>query len=255
MAKMDAYAVVFWRMALAAPILLAWGALERGPSPPLPWRPLLGGAALLTTHFLLWVKAFDLTDYASNLVLLVSQPVMAAVLGHRLGEKHGPGIWVSVALATAGLVIVAGGDFRLGARAILGDVLCVLGGFCIALFYVVSKPAREVLSTRTFMGLTFAAGALFTLPVLLVADSRVVAYPRESWGWLAGLVLLTTIGGHSLMNRAAREVRLFTLNIVIVLEPAIGIALGALLFGATVSASALLGGAVLAIAVVIGLRS
>jgi drug/metabolite transporter (DMT)-like permease len=252
MAKMDAYAVVFWRMILAAPLLLLFGGR---PTKPIPWRPLVFGAALLTAHFLLWVKAFDLTDYASNLVLLVSQPVMAAVIGHRLGEKHGPGIWVSVGLATLGLVIVAGGDFRLGPRAILGDLLCVIGGFCIALFYAVSKPAREALSTRTFMGLTFALGALLVAPVLLVAESPVLAYPAESWGWLACLVVFTTLAGHSLMNRAAREVRLFTLNIVIVLEPAIGIALGALLFGATVSASAIAGGVVLVVAVVVGLRS
>jgi drug/metabolite transporter (DMT)-like permease len=253
MAKMDAYAVVFWRMILAGPILLLWGGLPRAVR--IPWRSLLGGAFLLSAHFLLWVKAFDLTDYASNLVLLVSQPVMAAVLGHKLGEKHGRGIWVSVALATVGLVIVTGGDFRLGARAILGDVLCIIGGFCIAAYYVVSKPAREVLSTRVFMGLTFVLGAAMVAPVMLVTGSRIVDYPAPSWGWLAGLVLLTTLAGHGLMNRAAREVRLFTLNIVIVLEPAIGIALGALLFGATVSASALLGGVVLVVAVVVGLRS
>jgi drug/metabolite transporter (DMT)-like permease len=250
MAGMDAYAVVFWRMILAGPILLllgrGWGAAR------IPWGSLVGGAALLSAHFLLWVKAFDLTDYASNLVLLVSQPVMAAVIGHK---DHGRGIWVSVALATVGLVIVTGGDFRLGPRAILGDLLCILGGACIAVYYVVSKPAREALSTRVFMGLTFVIGAVMVAPIMLITDSRIVDYPAASWGWLAALVVLTTLAGHGLMNRAAREVKLFTLNIVIVLEPAIGIALGALLFGATVSLSAVIGGVVLVGAVIIGLRS
>jgi drug/metabolite transporter (DMT)-like permease len=56
------------------------------------------------------------------------------------------------------------------------------------------------------------------------------------------------------MNYAANHVSLFTLNIVIVLEPAVGIAIGALLFGATVTATQLAGGVLLSAAVVFGMR-
>jgi drug/metabolite transporter (DMT)-like permease len=49
-------------------------------------------------------------------------------------------------------------------------------------------------------------------------------------------------------------VTLFVLNIVIVLEPAIAIAMGALLFGARVTALQLGGGVLLAAAVVVGLK-
>ena len=52
---------------------------------------------------------------------------------------------------------------------------------------------------------------------------------------------------------AARHLKLFTVNIVIVLEPAIGIAMGAVMFGATVSRLQVAGGLVLAVAVVLGL--
>jgi drug/metabolite transporter (DMT)-like permease len=45
------------------------------------------------------------------------------------------------------------------------------------------------------------------------------------------------------------------LNLVVVLEPAIAIAMGALLFGATVTPVQAVGGAVLALAVVVGLRA
>jgi drug/metabolite transporter (DMT)-like permease len=62
------------------------------------------------------------------------------------------------------------------------------------------------------------------------------------------------MGGHGLMNFAARHVKLFTLNVVIVLEPAIGIVIGGMLFGATVSLLQAFGGAILAVAVIIGLR-
>jgi drug/metabolite transporter (DMT)-like permease len=62
------------------------------------------------------------------------------------------------------------------------------------------------------------------------------------------------MGGHGLMNAAARGVRLFTLNIVIVLEPPIGILLGMLLLGTPPpTAVQMAGGVVLAAAVAVAI--
>jgi drug/metabolite transporter (DMT)-like permease len=256
MAHMDAFAAVLLRMALSAVVFLGWAA-ARGEL-----RVAKGelgrlalGALLLTTHFLLWVKAFDLTDYASNLLLLVSQPVMAAVVAVRLGERSGRGgaIGASIALSVAGLLLIAGGDFALGGRALLGDAFCIAGGVAITCFYVVTRQARAGTPLAAFMGLTFAIGSVATIPVILVARTNVVDYPAMSWLWLGLLVAVTTIAGHGLTNLAARLVSLFTLNIVIVLEPAIAIAMGSVMFDARVDAITVGGGALLVASVIVGL--
>ncbi len=229
-AGMDAWDVVFLRTALAAPLFLS-AAAARGALRPPPGeggRIALGGV-LLGTHFLLWVKAFDLTDFASNLLLLVAQPVIAAFLGARIGERATRRTWVAVALATAGLLLIAGGDFRLGPRALLGDLLSVLAGLAIALFYLVTRGARASMGMDAFMGWTMAAAALLALPVSLVGGRALGSYSAEAWGWVAALVAVTTMGGHGLMNAAARRLPLFTVNFVIVLEPPIGLLIGAAL--------------------------
>jgi drug/metabolite transporter (DMT)-like permease len=254
MARMDAFAVVFLRMAFSALLFLGYAAARRELRvAPGEGGRLALGALLLTAHFLLWVKAFDLTDYASNLLLLVAQPVMAALIGVKLGERSGRGVWASIALAVAGLVLIAGGDFTLGARAILGDAMCILGGVAITLFYVVTRQARAGTPLATFMGLVFAVGSVATVPVLLVARAPVLTYPAGSWLWMALLVVVTTVGGHGLTNLAARHVSLFTLNIVIVLEPAIAIAMGHLMFGAAIDAVTVAGGALLVGSVLVAL--
>jgi len=252
--RMDAFTLVVWRMALAAPLFLSWAAargqlrLRRSDV-----RPVVLGALCLTAHFCLWVKAFDLTDYSSNLLLLVFQPVMAAFLGFRLGERPTRRTWLSMALATLGLAVIAGGDFALGPRALLGDVMCVLGDLGIALFYLVAREARAHTPLATFMGYTLAIGSLPALLVALFAHSPLVGYRATSWAWLAALVVLTTVGGHGLMNLAARHLRLYALNVAIVLEPFLGIVLGAVLFPVPVRPLQIAGGALLAVAVWVGL--
>ncbi len=253
-AGIDAFAMVLLRMGFGAALFLAFAAARgdlRVPRGQL--RPIVLGAVLLALHFALWIKAFDLTDYASNLLLLAVQPVTAAVLGRWLGEKHGPAIWVSVGLALIGLAIIAGRDVSLGGRALLGDAMCILAGLAITVFYVVTRAARAVTPIATFMGLTFLIGAIAIAPVVWVTGALVV--PAASWTWIGLLVVVTTVGGHGLMNLAARHVSLFMLNVVIVLEPPLGIAIGAAIFGARVTAPAVVGGVFLVASVVIAVRA
>ena len=257
MAHVHAYAAVFWRTLLTALLGLGIGALRgqvdlgemRRHA-----RSLALGGVLLAAHFLMWVKAFDLTDYASNLLLLVFQPIMAAFLAARLGERLPRHAVLAVLLAVAGLALIAGSDFALSRRALLGDVLCLAAGVAITLFYVVTSRVRRVLSVEVFLGSIMLVCAAVSLPVALVAGVQLVGFSAPTWGWIGAIVLITTLTGHGLMNYAANHVSLFTLNIVIVLEPAVGIAMGALLFGATLTVTQLLGGALLGMAVVFGMR-
>lgn len=249
MAGLGAYAIVFWRTALAAPLFLL---VARRVEPAHRAR-LFWGALLLGVHFLLWVKAFDLTNFASNLLLLVAQPMIAAALGRFVGEPPTRRIALALALAAVGLAIIAGGDFALGARALIGDAMCIVAGLAITLFYVVSRPARAHTHMAAFMGWTMVGCAALALPAALIAGDELIGFSLSSWGWLWALVLATTMAGHGLMNLAARGVSLFALNLVIVLEPAIAIAFGALLFGAQVTPLQLGGGVLLALSVAVGL--
>jgi drug/metabolite transporter (DMT)-like permease len=249
MADMPTFTTVFWRMALAGPLfLLVARALPRAHL-----RAVLLGAALLAAHFLLWVGAFAYTDYASNLILLVAQPIMGAVASARLGEPTSARMWWGVGLAFAGLCVIAGGDVSLGPRALLGDAMCLAADLAMTLFYVVTRHARRAMPLPAFMGWTFVLGAAMTLPAALLAGQALVGHTDAQWGWLLALVVITTMAGHGAINFAARGVSLFAVNFVIVLEPAIAIGMGALLFHAPLGVSHVIGGAILAAAVIVGL--
>jgi drug/metabolite transporter (DMT)-like permease len=257
MSRVSAQAAVFWRTLLAGVIGLFVAALRRT----LDWRALrahrrsLGVAgALLGAHFLLWVKAFELTDYASNLLLLVAQPLIAAAVGARLGETLPRQAFGALVLSVIGMLIIAGGDFRMGLRALLGDAFCVIAGGLITFFYVAGRSARKALPIEAFMGATMLVASGVALPVAVLARVPVFGFGSSSWAWLGAIVVITTLMGHGLLNLAAGYIPLFTLNLVIVLEPAIAIAMGSILFGARVTPLQCLGGALLGGAVMLGMR-
>lgn len=258
MAKVDAYAAVFWRTILGGTLALAFAAMRGNLSLGAlrtHARGLVFGGLLLGVHFLLWIKAFDLTDYASNLLLLVAQPILGAMLGRVLGEPLPRRAWLAILLSFIGMLLIAGADVTLGPKALLGDLFAIIAGGLIAVFYVVAREARVALPLETFMGCTLLVAAATALPVALLSDTTLTGFEWSSWAWIAAIVVITTLSGHGLINLAARSVPLFTLNLVIVLEPPISIAIGALLFGATVNPIQLFGGVFLTAAVIVGLRS
>lgn len=257
MAKVDAYAAVFWRTLLAGIVGLTVarlrGALEVSALMHHA-RELIVGGALMGTHFLLWIKAFDLTDFASNMLLLVAQPLVGTVVGRFLGEATPRHAFLALTIAASGMALIAGADISLGPRALLGDALCIISAVVICLFYVAARRARATLPLDVFMGGTMLAASATALPVALAADVPLWGYSTESWAWLWAFVLITTLGGHGLMNLAARSTTMFELNLVIVAEPAIAIAMGAVLFGATVTWPQVFGGALLGVALLVGLQ-
>ena len=265
LSRIDPFALVLERMGIAAPLFFVWGAMRGGLSIPAgEGRRVALGGALLAAHFLLWLKAFDFTSFASNLLLLIAQPVVAALLGARVGERTSRETWIGLGIALLGLGIIVEGDFDLGTRALVGDGMSILAGVAISAFYLVTRRARAAMPLTSFMAWTLAAGAVVALPFVVLTGAGLGPRPAPagparpidavpSWVWLAGLVLVTTMGGHGLMNLAARGLRLFTVNVVIVLEPAIAIALGAVLLGESITERQVAGGLVLAVAVVVAL--
>jgi len=217
-------------------------------------RALLVGSTLLAAHFALWISAFEHTSYASAVLLLVMQPVFGALLGLLvLGERPTAGTWVAVAGAAAGLALLVHDD--LGREGGLpGDALAVAGSLAIALFYLAVRPLRTGFPFAPFMAACYGLAGVLLAALALACGTPLAGFPARGWWCVAGLVLVPTVVGHACFNWAVPRVRFFTLNLLIVLEPALAILLGALLLGERATPLQAVGGAVLGVAVLVGLR-
>src|SRR5262249_59930484 len=105
-----------------------------------------------------------------------------------------------LALSVAGLALIAGGDFGLGGRALLGDLLCIVAGVAITAFYVITARARAAMPLSTFMGITFVAGAAAVAPLVWLSGVPLGGGKPGAALWLAGLVLVPTLAWHGLLT-------------------------------------------------------
>jgi len=216
---------------------------------------LLGGAALLAAHFGLWIAAFDHTSYASSVILLALQPLFAAVLGRLiLSERLRPRMLLGGVLGLGGLVILVWPDLDTP-RHLFGDGLAVFGTLALALYYVVVRKARGALSFPTFMSRCYGlAGVLLTVVCIATQTPLFHGITGTALPYLLLLIVVPTVVGHACFNWCIGRVRLFTLNMLIVLEPALALAFGAWWLGAGITVWQLVGGVVLGAAVVVALE-
>jgi drug/metabolite transporter (DMT)-like permease len=256
---MDSLAIAFWRMALGGAVfaaLLAFcprsiGALfalgGRG------WVMLLAASALLALHFGAWIAAFDYTSVSSNLILLVTQPAFAALLGLvYFGERITKFTVIALVLAAAGSAAILHADATAGASEggkspLFGDMLCIISALALAVFYSLAKSIRRTVDFVPFNASVFLISSSFLLAATLLTGSRLFGYVENQWLYMGLIVLVPTCLGHALLNFTARYTRIFTVNFAVVGETALGIGL-ALLFlpDEIISALRIAGAAVLA---------
>ena len=214
-------AVAMWRMTLAAGLLLPFAAVRGTLVVPARHRPaaLLSGL-LLGLHFGLWIPSLWLTSVSASVVLVTTQPLWVLLLSPRfLGARIAGRNVVSFALALTGVVIIAGGDFHLSPRALVGDVMALAAAACMAGYMIVGKRLRRDVPLAGYLTLVYG-GAAVTLVVGVIA-LRVPPWPTVAVAWLPllGMALGPTLTGHTLLNWALAHLEAYRVNLAVLLEP------------------------------------
>lgn len=201
-------AIAFWRNAMAAGVLMPWTLLRRraelvGLSHRERLLALLAGA-LLAGHFATWVPSIGFTSVSSATALVSTQPVWAALLARRAGHDIPARAWLGIAIAVVGAGLVTGIDVTASGRALLGDVLAVVGGFFGAAYMVAGGAVRRSVSTTTYTTVCYLTTAVVLLVACVIGRQALAGYPAGTWLKLAALTLGAQFLGHSLFNRVLR---------------------------------------------------
>jgi drug/metabolite transporter (DMT)-like permease len=217
-----ALAIAFWRNAMASGLLLPAALLTcRDELRGLDRRELrLTGVAglMLALHFATWTPSLTYTSVASATALVATQPVWAALISGRLGVPVGRTVWLGIAVAMSGALLLAVVDLRISGEALVGDLLALAGGAFAALYMTAGSEVRRSVSTTTYTLLCYATTALLLLLVCLLVGQPLGGYDTDDWLKLVALTLGAQLLGHSLFNRVLKTMGATTVSMLILLE-------------------------------------
>jgi drug/metabolite transporter (DMT)-like permease len=248
------------RVALASLPLLGLVAL-RGQNPLRAGRTavtltLLSGA-FLALHFGFWVASVQQTSIITSVVLVTTTPLLVGLVsGPLLGERPGRVIWLGLAIAAAGTLVMVAEDFDAGSETLEGDAFALLGA-AFAGGYLMA--GRKVLDAGRsgwlpYSTLAYSTAAVLLIGAALLAGDALEGYSRRTYVFILLLALVPQLVGHTAINRSLGHIPAILVSLVILSEPVGATLLAAVFLDEHPTALQLAGGLVVLTGVGLGLR-
>ncbi len=219
-----ALAIAFWRNAVGVVALAPWTAARSGDDLRAVWthprlrRLVLVAGTALAVHFALWVPAVTLTSVTAATALVAIQPVWNALIARASGQQVSGRVWAGVGLAVAGALVLTGLDIGGDPKAMLGNVLALLGGVAAAVYVAVGARVRAQVGTSAYAVSAYSVTTVQLLVVCLLLGVPLTGFDAQTWAMLLMLTVMAQLLGHTLLNRAVGTVGPVVVALVILLE-------------------------------------
>src|SRR3954447_6684292 len=244
---LDPLTLTVARFAVAAPLLAAF-ATRASLRAAAHWHVIRWGAVFYGFGVAVQNAGIQSTSVSHAALILAAVPALVAVMAAARGRSSStPQSWAGCLIAIAGVGLVAGSG---GGSSAAGDALMLASAIASAA-YVVAQPG--VLAGRDPVAVTvvqMGAGAVVTLPFAAFADGAPpAAVPGPAlWGFL-GLAVLGSLLPFALYAYGQARVVPEVAGAFVNLEPLVGAAVGAGMFGDPFGSAQLVGTAALALGV------
>ena len=183
-------------------------------------RPLIALAGvLLAVHFGSWIASLSFTSTAASVALVCTSPVFAALFGSLLGDRVTRRELAGMLVAAAGCAVLAGGDWRAGGDALVGDGLALVGAASAAGYLVVGRRLRRGVPLLPYLGVVNAVAAVALVGAALVGGAHMAALPGHTYLACIGAALVASLVGHSLLNAAVRVTPTHLVALAVLGEP------------------------------------
>jgi drug/metabolite transporter (DMT)-like permease len=194
--------------------------------------------------------ALERIDASLLSLLLYTFPAMVAVAAVALGrERIDARRLAALVLASGGLALVVAGAGA-GALDPLGAALGLGAAVVYTTYILISDGVAARVRPRLLSALVCTGAAVsLTAGSALLGELRPGELTLAGWGWLAGLAVVSTVAAVSLFFAGLRRAGPTTASILATVEPLVTVLLAFLVFGETLGAVQLAGGALVLAAV------
>ncbi len=256
LADVGPVAAAFWRITLAAPLIVAMaaatGGRPRGVTPGvLLWAAFAGVAFagdLATWHLGIVRTTLANATLFGNVATLIF-PIYGFVVARALPNRAQA---VALVLATAGGALLMGRSYQADPRHLAGDLLSLVAGILYAIYFIAMARARAAMAPLPTLALSSLASILPLLLFSTLLGERIV--PGQ-WGALIGLALASQVLGQGLMIYALGRLSPLVVGIALLIQPGVAAAIGWLAYGERLALPDLAGALLVAAALVLVRRA
>ncbi|WP_404336015.1 DMT family transporter [Sphingomonas sp. MMS12-HWE2-04] len=242
----------FWRLMLATPVLFAL-TLVAGEKPVRDSRGLWGILAIAGVAFAAdlasWNYGIVRTTLANSTLFGNSATLIFPIYGFLAARA-----WPSRTQAIALLFAAVGGGLLLGRSAslssthLVGDLFCLLAGVLYALYFILMARVRTRLAPLPALALS----SLATIPpLLLISLGLHETLTPGNWWPLIALAVVSQLIGQGCMIYALGHLTPLVVGIALLIQPAVGAALGWIIFDERLAAADAVGALMVAAALVL----
>lgn len=202
-------ASAFYRMLISGLVLIPWRLLRKGPWPSTSGLILIiAGGTFFALDLALWNSSLLLTSAAMATLLANNAPLWVG-LGTLFifREKLPRNYWLGLFISLSGMVILMGFDAWRHLRFNAGELLAIGASVAYAAYMLTTQRARIHTDTLTFMTISALSSILVLWVVNLVMGTPLTGYSGKTWAALAGMGLISQLGGWLALNYALGHLR------------------------------------------------
>jgi len=215
-------AIAFWRCLIGSGITGVWvmarrwsslGALTRREI-----RLTVIAGVFLGLHFATWIPSLTLTTIAASTALVATQPIWAALIARAMGVRISSRVWIGIAIAFSGVIVLTGVDLSVDPAHLWGDALALVGAVFSAAYVSVAERVRKTVDTSTMTFVLYAVSALTILPLVFVFGQQLVGFDAQAWALILAVTLGAQLLGHSMMTRVLSSTSATVVSLAILFE-------------------------------------
>lgn len=253
LADVGPVSAAFWRMALAAPVLLlvaGWAQRGRGLRlAALPWGLAILSGLFFAADLATWHMGIVRTSVANATLFGNTAAFMLAGWSILVKGQHpGAGTLKALALALAGTLLLLGTSAQLSPEHLAGDALSLMGAAFYTGYLIVVMGLRDRLPTSVVLAMSTLASVVFLLPAALLEPGSI--WPAD-WRPVVTLAITSQLVGQGLMVFASGRLPAPVIGVGLLVQPMVSAVAGWLLFGEVLGSAELAGAAMVLAALVL----
>jgi len=207
---------------------------------------MAAAGVFLGLHFAAWISSLSYTSVASSVVLVTTDSLFVGLAARFLLKQYvSSSMFIGIALATLGGVIIGWGDFRVSGWALWGDVLAIIGAMMVSAYFLIGRNLRRRLSLLAYITPTYWSAALVLCIATVLSGQSFWGYPARSYLMFLLLAIVPQVIGHSSLNWSLRYLSPTFVTAAVLGEPVGSTILAYLILHEVPSVLKILGGTII----------